>query len=202
MTFRGILEIIRDANAPADARRPGRPPRRRDDLLVVEAARGKPAPTDRTEAVTMANDKSSAELAASEWRAALDSMNRPGPPRMRPAAASASCGPLTDTGLCMSTCHTQACARSMSSAASRVGFAPPGTQESDAAWAADRRERQHMADLVRSPAEREALAEQARKAAEAKAEQARKAALRQTAANFAATGRGTAWFTEALARGR
>lgn len=89
----------------------------------------------------------------------------------------------------------------MSSAASRASFAPAGTPESDAAWAAERRERQHMADLVRSPAERDALAEREAEARKAEAERARKAALRDTGANWAATGQGGAWLAQALARG-
>ena len=207
MAFRGVVEIIRDANAPADTqrprRRPGRPPRRRDDgALVVDYARhGRPATRDR-EAVTMANDgKSFAAVAASEWRSALDAMHRPGP-RTQPAAAAAACGPVDDLGHCRNVCHTPVCARSMSSAASRVGFARPGSPEGDAAWAADRRERQYMANLVRSPAERDALAERDRKAAEAKAERDRQAAARETGANWVTTGRGAGWFTEALTRGR
>jgi hypothetical protein len=206
MTFRGILEIIRDdANALTDTRRPrrrpGPPPRCRADLLVIDyAAHGRPAARAR-EAVTMANDgKSFAAVAASEWRSALDAMHRPGP-RTQPAAAAAACGPVTDTGLCRNTHHTPVCARSMSSAASRVGFARPGSAESDAAWLADRRERQYMASLVASPAETAALAERERKAAEAKAERERKAALRETGANWALTGRGTGWLTQAAARG-
>lgn len=148
----------------------------------------------------MANDrKSFAAVAASEWRANLDAMHRPGP-RTRPAAAAAACGPVDDLGHCRNAFHSMACARSMSSAASRVGFSRPGTPEGDAAWAADRRERAHMADLVRSPAERDALAEREAAARKAEAERARKAALRATGSNWVTTGRG-GWLPPSLARG-
>jgi hypothetical protein len=205
MVFRGVIQVIEDANAAADGWTRGRRPVIRDDLTVIGHATSAWHAAQRREA-DMSNDTGQGiSLAAprsagwsdtpeaEEWRSLLARNRQAAGPQGRTA-----CGTVNDLGYCMSSAHSVACAASMASASNTATFRAPGSAAADEAWAAARAERERMRAMVRSPEQAAAEAERERKASEAQAERERRAALtRSGGSHWVTTGRGPGWLTQA-----
>jgi hypothetical protein len=210
VTFRGVVELIRDGAWAQDGWTQGRKPRIRDDLTVLGHATNAWHEARRQEAVGLSNDAGArsrraielvnpsagaielaagqfdAQAAADEWRAALGRNRAAAGPQGRTA-----CGPVDDNGYCRSGSHSMSCAESMSSAASKATFAVPGSRDADQRWRAAKIEREGQAAMTRAPG----VELRAAKAREAAAEREERLARGRMGGSWVTSGRNPEWMT-------